>query len=189
VGDGVLGGSVNNMVGGIVRGSSGVGSSDGRTDGTALGSAEGLGIGSSVGYALDGGTEVKSASPEAAIEAKSTLEREEGATDSRRPGLCEGTAEAGATEAGASVLTTVNPPKDCSAPRSIRLAKSAAAEAGIDTVTTTLPAATLTLTKDTSRLSIAAISLAMRAIAAASKSDTEPASANVTVERKTGVDV
>jgi len=199
----VLGGSEGTVVEGSV----------GRRDGVAVGTgeelvvgtAEGLVVGWIVGAALEGCAEAGSASATAAIEPKPALERGEGASDSGRKlalsgaidtgaseiacGACDGVAETGAVDDGAEVLRMANPPKDCSAPRSIWPARSAAAVAGIDTVTTTLPAVTLTLTKDTSRPNLAAISPAMRATAASSKSDTEPARVKVTVPSRTGAGV
>jgi hypothetical protein len=181
------------------------GAAVGTGEGLVVGTAEGLVVGWIVGAALEGCAEAGSASTTAAIEPKPALERGEGASDSGRKlalsgaidtgaseiacGACDGVAETGAVDDGAEVFRMANPPKDCSAPRSIWPARSAAAVAGIDTVTTTLPAVTLTLTKDTSRPNLAAISPAMRATAASSKSDTEPARVKVTVPSRTGAGV
>jgi hypothetical protein len=127
-------------------------------------------------------------------------------------GASDGKAEVGAAEDGAGVrVTTVNPPTVGIEPLSIWLRRSAAAVAGNDTVTRTLPARTLTLTSETSTRYVAAMSLAMSRTcvrgslrararvhacvcarvrtAAASKSVTDPASVNVTVASATGAAV
>ena len=126
----VLGGSEGAVVEGSV----------GRRDGVAVGTGEGLVVGWIVGAALEGCAEAGSASTAAAIEPKPAVERGEGASDSGRKlglsgaidpgaseiacGACDGVAETGAVDDGAEEFRMANPPKDCSAPRSIWPARS-----------------------------------------------------------------